>query len=475
MRIRTLLSIATVLLVAMTVAIGLALYRTHDVRTGAVFASQILRDVFELNILADEYLARPGDRPRQQWHILHQSLIDLLHDLPEQFPLGQAEAQSLLHDADLLHTIFLRLSGEDPAVDDTVSDPNLSEMWRTRLTADFRRISQSAVATAAHLSRAANTVEQAAEQRLLTLLFVFVGVSALLILGLWAVFVHRVLKRLSRLQQAIGRLEHGELGHRIAMVGDDEFSRVANAFDAMAGRLEHTAEELERTNADLARSNKDLEHFAYVASHDLKAPLRAIDNLAGWIAEDLGDDLEGEPRRNLQLLQGRVKRMEGLLDDILEYSRAGRVNGPIVDVDTNLLISDVVDMIHPPAGIAITVPSAMPRLKTAKGPLQQVLGNLIVNAIKHHDRVEGRIEVTAQDKGRVYEFAVADDGPGIPPEYHERVCQMFQSLKPRDEVEGSGMGLAIVKKLVEARNGSLTIDSRDGARGTTFRFEWPKD
>ena len=473
MGIRTLLLVATVLLIAMTVATGFALYRTRDARTGAVFASEIVRDVFDLNILADEYLTRQSDRPRRQWHIRHQSLVDLLHALPDQFPQGRAEAELLLRDAELLHTIFLRLSGEDP-VADAGTDPHLDEMWRARLTADLMGISQSAVTTATHLSRVASSAEEAAEQRLHNLLLVFVGSSACLVLGLWTIFVRRVLKRLGRLQQAIGRLENGELGYRIDMGGDDEFSRVATAFDGMAGRLEKAAEDLARTNADLARSNKDLEHFAYVASHDLKAPLRAIDNLAGWIAEDLGDQLEGEPKSNLQLLQGRVKRMEGLLDDILEYSRAGRVNGPVVDIDTNTLISDVVEMIHPPAGMAIAVPSAMPSLKTVKGALQQVFSNLIVNAIKHHDRPEGRIEVTARDKGDVYEFAVADDGPGIPPEYHERVCQMFQSLKPRDDVEGSGMGLAIVKKLIEVRNGSLTIDSPDGERGTTFRFEWPK-
>ena len=474
MSIRTLLLIGTVLLVALTAFTGIALYRAYDARTGAVLASEVFRSVFDLNTLASEYLMQPGDRPRQQWEIRHQSLIDHLRDLPVHFPDGHAEAAALLYDAELLRAIFQGLSAYEPSEGNGDGDPRLREMWRERLTADFRRISQAAVTTAAQLSRTATTVENAEGQRLFTLLFAFVALAAFLILGLWAVFARRVLGRLGQLRRAIGLLEEGRFDHRIAMRGGDEFSGVADAFDAMADRLECATKDLERSNEELARSNKDLEQFAYVASHDLKAPLRAIDNLAGWIAEDLGDQLEGDPRRNLQLLQGRVNRMEGLLEDILEYSRAGRVDGPIEDVDTGRLVSDVVDLVDPPDGITVTVPADLPRLRTAKSPLQQVFSNLIVNAIKHHDRARGRIEVTARDRGDAYEFAVADDGPGIPPEYHERVCQMFQSLKPRDEVEGSGMGLAIVKKLVEARNGVLSIDSPAGERGTTLRFAWPK-
>jgi signal transduction histidine kinase len=115
----------------------------------------------------------------------------------------------------------------------------------------------------------------------------------------------------------------------------------------------------------------------------------------------------------------------------------------------------------------------MPTFQTPRVPLEQVIRNLVSNAIKHHDRDDGAIEVFSRESGNFYEFAVSDDGPGIPPEFHDRVFQIFQTLKSRDEVEGSGMGLALVKKTVEAHGGNVTLES-SGGRGTTFRFTWPK-
>jgi PAS domain S-box-containing protein len=236
----------------------------------------------------------------------------------------------------------------------------------------------------------------------------------------------------------------------------------------------HAQEELARANDELRRSNQELEHFAYVASHDLKAPLRGITQLATWIEEDLTPVLEPDTRRKMALLHGRVRRLEALLDDLLQYSRAGRGAEVVKCVDTRALVADIVTLLAPPGGFIITVADTLPVFDTAAEPLWQVFMNLIGNAIKHHDRPDGRIEVAGQDQGECYEFRVTDDGPGIPSAFHTKIFQMFQTLRPRDEVEGSGMGLAIAKKVVEGQGGTIHVESDASRAGTTMRFTWRK-
>jgi PAS domain S-box-containing protein len=229
---------------------------------------------------------------------------------------------------------------------------------------------------------------------------------------------------------------------------------------------------LERRSDELKRTNKELERFVYVASHDLKAPMRGIDNLATWIEQDLEGKLDEETQENLTLLRGRVHRMEDLLDGLLEYSRVGRVATKSETIDTRELVTDIVDLLALPKGFSVDMPGPMPVITTEKVSLQQVFRNLINNAVKHHDRSEGCITITGTGNNGTFEFSVSDDGAGIDPEFHERVFTMFQTLKPRDEVEGSGMGLALVKKEVELHGGKVEIDSNGDTRGTTFRFSW---
>jgi signal transduction histidine kinase len=228
----------------------------------------------------------------------------------------------------------------------------------------------------------------------------------------------------------------------------------------------------ERT-AELERSNRELNQFAYVASHDLKAPLRAIDNLAGWISEDAAQTLPPRSAEHLLKMRGRVKRMEQLLEDLLAYSRAGRVRPPAEIVDVERLVADVTALLGPPVGFTVIVQTPGVRLRTPRVSLELVLRNLIGNAIKHHTGAGGTVWVRAVEQGEMMEFSVRDNGPGIDPRYHARIFEMFQTLQPRDQTEGSGMGLAIVKKLVESYGGEIRVDSALG-KGATFCFTWPR-
>jgi PAS domain S-box-containing protein len=222
----------------------------------------------------------------------------------------------------------------------------------------------------------------------------------------------------------------------------------------------------------LIKTNQELEQFAYVASHDLKAPLRAIERLSSWIEEDNMDKLDPKSQENLRLLRQRTNRMSNLIDGILQYSRAGRVDLDVHEVDSNELVKEVIDSLNPSKKIKIFYKN-LPVLPAAKVPLSQVFANLISNSIKHHERPTGTIEIGSHDKGRYYEFYVKDNGPGIEKEYFDKIFVIFQTLKSRDELEATGIGLSIVKKIVESQGGKIRVESELG-KGSTFFFTWPK-
>ncbi|ASP46437.1 sensor histidine kinase [Cognaticolwellia beringensis] len=233
--------------------------------------------------------------------------------------------------------------------------------------------------------------------------------------------------------------------------------------------------ERERLIKALEKSNSELDEFAYVASHDLKAPLRVIENISHWLEEDLGDRLDEESRENLLLLRSRIQRMERLLEDLLEYSRIGRKldENQEETLTGDMLIKDITLLVAMPEGFAIHASADFLQLKVNKMPLQLILLNLISNAIKHRDKETGVIEVDVKAQENQYLFTVKDDGPGIAPIYHQRIFRMLQTLKPRDRVEGSGMGLAIVRKHIELFGGTIEVASEEG-KGCTFMFTWPK-
>lgn len=230
---------------------------------------------------------------------------------------------------------------------------------------------------------------------------------------------------------------------------------------------------LEATTVQLAEVNQELENFAYVVSHDLKAPLRAITQLAGWISTDYAPVLDEDGQEYLQLLVGRTKRMHNLIEGILQYSRVGRVMEREKEIDLDRLVQEVIEALAPPAHIQIIVQSALPTVVGEQTRLGQVFQNLLDNAIKYMDKPKGRIIVDCSDNQSHWLFSVTDNGPGIEERYHDKVFQMFQTLAPRDEIESTGVGLALAKKIIETNGGKIWVESTVG-QGSTFHFTLPK-
>ncbi len=223
---------------------------------------------------------------------------------------------------------------------------------------------------------------------------------------------------------------------------------------------------------DLEKKNKELDQFAYIVSHDLKAPLRAINNLSEWIEEDLGNGVPDEVKSNFKLLRGRVHRLENLINGILEYSRAGRVKGKLEQTDVRKMLLELANSLDLSTRARLILDEDFPVLVTERVALEQVFMNLMSNALKYNESVDPEIRVGWIAHENFHEFFVQDNGIGIEPEFHEKIFMIFQTLHARDKIESTGVGLSIVKKILDEKGCRIKVESEKGS-GSRFSFTWP--
>jgi len=257
-----------------------------------------------------------------------------------------------------------------------------------------------------------------------------------------------------------------ELNQRIT-----ESEQLNRAMANLLEDLQAANHSLETTSARLEEINQELDDFAYVISHDLKAPLRGISQLATWIGDDYANILDEDGKRKLHLLTDRVKRMHALINGVLQYSRIGRSQEQAHPVDLNHLVRDVIGLLAPPAHIRVDIEDELPVIVGEPTRLAQVFQNLVDNGIKFLDKPEGEITIGCIDQGTHWQFSVSDNGPGIEQRHHDRIFRLFQTLAP--QATSTGIGLALVKRIVETSGGRVWVESTAGA-GSTFYFTLPK-
>jgi light-regulated signal transduction histidine kinase (bacteriophytochrome) len=233
-------------------------------------------------------------------------------------------------------------------------------------------------------------------------------------------------------------------------------------------------EETRKKYIEQLAQNKELESFAYIVSHDLKTPMQGIAKIADWLVKDYSDKLDEIGKEYLQLLKGRMVRLESLINGILAYSRAGGAEEEKTEIDLNELIAELKDILSVPNTVKIDIVNKLPKLISSKSAMIQVFGNLIGNAIKHNDKDIAEIQIGYSDEGDSWKFFVKDNGPGIEKVEQEKVFKIFHTIKSRDSKNNStGIGLGIVKKLVEKGGGRVWVES-DLGKGCNFYFTMTK-
>jgi signal transduction histidine kinase len=274
-----------------------------------------------------------------------------------------------------------------------------------------------------------------------------------------------VSRRIAQIRALAEQVVQGDYTVKITDTEEDNIGGLAASLNRMTQTLDESFSALEKRN-------QELDQFAYVASHDLKAPLRGVSTIVKWIEDELANELSPQLRTYLDQMKGRLARLEDLINGLLAYARVGRTAQPTAPVSVAQLLGEVAELVVPP-DFTLRIAPDMPTFTTDRLGLQQVFTNLLSNAVKYHHRGAGRLEVTCQDIGRCYEFRVQDDGPGIAPEYHHKIFLLFQTLRDRNTAESTGIGLSIVQKIINEHKGTIRVESAPG-QGAGFIFTWPK-
>ncbi|WP_108115233.1 sensor histidine kinase [Kordia periserrulae] len=238
-------------------------------------------------------------------------------------------------------------------------------------------------------------------------------------------------------------------------------------------RIQQRTEDLQTRAKELLRKNKDLEEFAYVVSHDLKRPLRNIYTLTEWLTDDTEYQFNQETNQSLQLIKEQVTQMDLLVEGILNYSLQMDKERNVTTIDSQELVNRIAT-VNASDMVKIHVDDTLPKVVFNESQLLQVFQNLIQNAIKHNDKELAEIHVNYQQTAAGHQFSIQDNGPGIAKKYHKKIFELFQKLEVKSEVDSIGIGLALVKKIIERNGGSIAVESELGV-GTSFIFTIPTE
>lgn len=292
--------------------------------------------------------------------------------------------------------------------------------------------------------------------------------SASILLGLFIItFVTlKISRRIRVMTNMANNIASGNYNVTINDIGKDELSSLGKA-------LNHMTIELSRNITLLKRSNAELDQFAQIVSHDLKGPLRGISNVVSWIDEDHHHELTPKVSEYMELIKGRVDRAENLIEGLLSYAKADKEEIEKEEVELNALLKEVVDNLPDTSNVHVEVDD-MPTIHAERLWLFQIFSNLISNAIKHNDKAAPMVKVYFKEHPGHYEFFIEDNGNGIAKHYQKRIFVIFQTLKDRDSFESTGVGLAIVKKIIDTKKQQINVESSPG-EGSVFSFTWSKE
>ncbi len=447
-------------------------------------SSQIVRNVFEVNVLTDDFLAHPyEERPLVQWRVKHSDLTNLLKEAKPNSNETEILLQRLLKSNGTVTALFDRLTA---ATDQAPhEDPAFTKERRWRLSAMISHQLQTMVKDASELYEFNQSKLEANQNRTGHAILLFIAFM-LALKSLNLLTLHSaVFKPLKKLTQGVKMIAAGNLDHGVAVSGNDEIGALGNSFNRMTtnlkasyGKLQdeiHEREEAQRIlnlkSEELARSNSELEHFAYVASHDLQEPLRNTTSCIKLLEKKYKGQLDANADTLINYAVESVYRMQGLIQDLLAYSRIGSKPPKLTTLNGSELVERAMD------NLSVTLKETgaevrygdLPDVTCDPGQMTMVFQNLIGNAVKFRGSEPPRVTIeAAQSNGRVV-FSVEDNGIGIEPEYLDKIFVIFERLHSRAEYPGTGIGLAVTKKIIERHGGTISVQSEPG-RGSVFTF-----
>ena len=400
---------------------------------------------------------------RQELQVEMRDLVVLMGQLPdsptrlELARILQALRSLLFEPKGLIQEVMQR-SDQQTNLSMVLRNQNQPIDTISKLLEDLNHRAKSRVATAT------GDLDTATQSLVLIVTFTTIASLVSVVTANFFVVERQINTRMAQLTKAVLSIADGKTQYTVNVSGPDELGKIAKALEVF------------KVNAtELSRSNEELEQFAYAAAHDLRSPLRAIQDLLEWTLDDEDNHFSADGAQNMSLLKNRIERLNTLLSDLLEYSRVGQEETHITPLQMDKVVREVADFLDPDNHYNITYIGQTDRVLTYATPLRQIMMNLVSNGIKHHDKSTGKITIDASvDAGRIY-ISVSDDGPGVPISYHNRIFGMFETLRPRDEVEGSGLGLAIIRKSLNRYDGDIRVSSDPPkTRGTTFHFDLPE-
>ena len=406
----------------------------------------------------------------------------------------------------LVPTVMLQLVSSDQVVRDFQAVVELSRDVMDHSVAPHHQMALSREAR----ERLAKSNQEILQVNVISFVVGITGTVLALIMG-W-VFYGSIVRPISILKQGIDKVIEGDLDSKIPLEGHDEFSQLACSFNKMTLQLrenknrlqlihnqlfranehleahqrelicsneklqleiairEKAEQTLEATVAHLKIANRDLEDFAFVAAHDLKTPLRGIGTLADMIRHDYSDRLDEQGLYMLDLLLQRTQRIHALVGGILQYAKLMK-NGAIIQrrISTRQIVQQAIDHVGPPVHVEVIIDGELPDVVGDETHLLQIFQNLIDNAVKYMDKPHGVITIQGGTVQDFWRFSVTDNGPGIDPKYQEKIFKIFQTLMSKDEFDATGIGLSLIRKIVERYEGQVWVESQVGT-GSTFFF-----
>ncbi|MEV4837482.1 ATP-binding protein [Nonomuraea sp. NPDC049486] len=302
----------------------------------------------------------------------------------------------------------------------------------------------------------------------------------ILVAGVALAFIVRftVLDPIARLTEQVRTVAGGDFDHRLGVERPAELAELSSHIDSMRRRILSAWRTASDQADELRRSNGELEQFAYVASHDLQEPLRKVASFTQMLEQRYENELDDRARQYIHYAVDGAKRMQLLINDLLDFSRVGRVGGEKAPMDSGVAVRAALDNLSAAiedAGATVTT-GELPRVTGSPSQLTQLFQNLIENAVKFRGDEPPHVRIEAVERDGMWEFSCSDNGIGVDPKYADRIFLIFQRLHPRDVYAGTGIGLALCRKIVDYHGGRLWLDGdsgETGGRGTTFRWTLP--